>query len=223
MDWSNVTTEDLVDSLRQVDWKAKPRPLVEMMRSFTIPRNSRKWSSRVKCNTFYYRANYLGILSVMYLFNFYRNPGSLFALLLVMLSLLLLNDNFAIHLNDKLMRLVRRAAPPVAAKLRAIGRSGGGGALDGVGGVNSPGKTYYKSQVSILGVKRKTAVLFLSLFSLSLVYWTRAISKLLWATFIGFGFCLSHASLRTHNLKARLTSARQDFRAVWRGSSDYTL
>ena len=111
MDWSNVTAEDLVDSLRQVDWKASPRPLAEMMRNFTIPRNKRKWSSRLKCNTFYYRANYLGILSATYLVHFYRNPGSLVALILVMLSLMLLNDNFAILANDKLMYVSCRVYP----------------------------------------------------------------------------------------------------------------
>jgi len=34
---------------------------------------------------------------------------------------------------------------------------------------------------------------------------------------------LVHASMRTPNLKARLASAREEFRAVWRGYNDYTI
>ena len=34
---------------------------------------------------------------------------------------------------------------------------------------------------------------------------------------------LAHASMRTPNLKTRLASAREEFRAVWRGYNDYTI
>ena len=34
---------------------------------------------------------------------------------------------------------------------------------------------------------------------------------------------LIHATMRTPNLKARLASAREEFRAVWRGYNDYTI
>lgn len=209
MDWNNVTTEDMVDALRQIDWKARPRPLVEMVRNFTLPRSSKKLKSRLKCNVYYYRANYFLLVVFSYLLSFYRNPGSLAALAVGVVALLCVNDNFAIQTNDKLMRVIRKVYPPLAAKLRALARSVGG----------RPDKHIY-----ICGVKRKVAVIFLSLSTLVMMYVTSAVGSLLWATLVGFGCVLLHASLRTHNLKAKMVNARQEFRSVWREySTDYTL
>lgn len=52
MDWGNVTAEDLIDALREVDWSSPPRPLSEFFSRFTIPRSSSKWNSRLKCNLY---------------------------------------------------------------------------------------------------------------------------------------------------------------------------
>lgn len=47
------------------------------------------------------------------------------------------------------------------------------------------------------------------------VYRGRGVFALLAALIIGIGLPLAHASLRSPNLKARLASAREEFRAVW--------
>lgn len=52
MDWGNVTAEDLVDALREVDWSSPPRPVSEFFHRFTFPRSLAKWNSRVKCNLY---------------------------------------------------------------------------------------------------------------------------------------------------------------------------
>jgi len=106
MDWNNVTTDELVDALRQVDWKARPRPLVEMFRNLTYPRTGKRWRGRLKCNLYYYRTNYFGIVLLSYVHRFYLNPGSLVALVLFLAAVMCLNDNFANLANDKLMRVV---------------------------------------------------------------------------------------------------------------------
>ena len=208
MDWANVTGEDLIDALRQVDWKARPRPLAEMVRKFSIPTKSKKWTSRLKCNVYYYRANYFLMLLMAYLVNFYRNPLQLLGLLGLAGTLLCLNDNFATLMNDRLMRVIRKISPSTAVKLRSLARPTGG-RLD---------KSLY-----ICGFKRKYTVLFLGLLSCWLMYWTSALTSLLWTTLMGVSLIGAHASLRTHNLKAKMASAREEFRAVWRGGMDYTL
>jgi hypothetical protein len=52
MDWGNVTAEDLIDALREVDWSSLPRPLSEFFSRFTLPKSSSKWNSRLKCNLY---------------------------------------------------------------------------------------------------------------------------------------------------------------------------
>jgi len=50
MDWSNVTAEELVDALKEVEWTTPPRPLLEFFQKFTTPKTRAKWSARLKCN-----------------------------------------------------------------------------------------------------------------------------------------------------------------------------
>ena len=52
MEWGNVTGEELVDALREVEWSSPPRPLTEFFQRFTAPKNYSKWTSRLKCNIY---------------------------------------------------------------------------------------------------------------------------------------------------------------------------
>ena len=79
------------------------------------------------------------------------------------------------------------------------------------------------AQVFICGVPRATVVLSLTAASAALAYLTGAITTVLGALFLAAAVILTHASMRTPNLKARLASAREEFRAVWRGYNDYTI
>nr|CAB3461285.1 unnamed protein product [Digitaria exilis] len=58
MDWSAVTAEDLVDALREVDWSTPPRPVPEFFSRFTVPRSYSKWTSRLKCNLYYFAVTF---------------------------------------------------------------------------------------------------------------------------------------------------------------------
>jgi hypothetical protein len=82
----------------QVDWKA-PRPPGEFLSKFSPPKNTSKWVSRVKCNVYYYRTNYVFLLAVSFVFSFLRNPLALVALKIASLALLCLNDPFATGLR----------------------------------------------------------------------------------------------------------------------------
>lgn len=77
----------------QVDWFA-PRPIWEFFSKFSIPKNQTKWTSRLKCNVYYYRTNYLAILMLALLAVFIRQPLSLVASALSILGLLCFNDPF---------------------------------------------------------------------------------------------------------------------------------
>jgi hypothetical protein len=78
----------------QVDYFA-PRPLWEFFQKFTIPKNQTKWTSRLKCNVYYYRTNYLGVLVLALLVAFLWQPLSLLASALCITALLSFNDPFA--------------------------------------------------------------------------------------------------------------------------------
>jgi len=77
----------------QVDWLA-PRPVGEFFSKFSIPKNQTKWTSRLKCNVYYYRTNYLAVLVLALLAAFFRQPLSLLASGLSILALLCFNDPF---------------------------------------------------------------------------------------------------------------------------------
>uniref|UniRef100_A0A0E0PNF1 PRA1 family protein n=1 Tax=Oryza rufipogon TaxID=4529 RepID=A0A0E0PNF1_ORYRU len=154
MDWSAVTAEDLVDALREVDWSTPPRPVPEFFSRFTVPRSYSKWTSRLKCNLYYYRTNYF---------------------ILIMFIL--------VTFNEKVTRTVRQFSPHLAAKMRPP---------------ITPvlrGRPSSKRSIHICGRPRW---LFVLLFSAA---------------------TLLHASFRTPNLKARLNTFREEFRAVWRNYS----
>jgi hypothetical protein len=81
-------------TLHQVELQA-PRPLWEFCTKFSIPKNQAKWSSRAKCNAYYYRSNYLAILGLALLGALLRTPRALLGGALGLLALLCLNDPFA--------------------------------------------------------------------------------------------------------------------------------
>ena len=201
-----------------MDWQAKPRPAAEFFRSFQALEGQKKWLARAKCNVYYYRTNYLLILLASLLFFFFRNPASLVAIASAVFSLLLLNDTFATGFSDKAMKAVRKANPALAMKLRtAAGASGQ---------LGTPGTRRFP-RVRICGFPRHKVVAGAGACSALLIYITNTLFTLAYALVLASALILAHASFRTHNFKARLANAREDFRAVWRGYSDgvndYTL
>ncbi|KAK9800260.1 hypothetical protein WJX73_009395 [Symbiochloris irregularis] len=217
MDWGEVTFEEVLISLREVNWNQPPRPISEFFSSFSSPSTTQKLQTRLKCNAYYYRVNYAIILLAVLTVAFLRNLYALLAISTCALGLLCLNDTFAAALSDRLLRLIRNVYPPLALKIRA---SSGGHS-----GLGAPGKA--GRDVRIAGVKRGVVAAVILGSGLLMLYRTRALLYLAWALLLGDGGVLLHAGLRTPNLKARLGSAREEFRAVWRGytaqSHDYTL
>lgn len=83
----------------QVDWLVPPRPVWEFVSKFSIPKNQSKWASRLKCNTYYYRTNYLVLLSTALLLALLRRPLGLAAAVLGVAALMAFNDPFATSLK----------------------------------------------------------------------------------------------------------------------------
>lgn len=81
-------------TLPQADWAA-PRPLWEFCTKFSIPKNHTKWTSRLKCNAYYYRSNYLALLLLSASVALLRQPLALAGALLLVLGAMLLNEPFS--------------------------------------------------------------------------------------------------------------------------------
>ncbi|KAM0941379.1 putative prenylated rab acceptor P [Dioscorea sansibarensis] len=209
MDWGSVTTEDLVDALREVDWSSPPRPVSEFFSRFTVPRSYSKWNSRFKCNLYYYRTNYFILIVFILGMAFLRRPLAIVAALLTGLSVAFLNDSFAVTFNEKVTRTVRQVSPHLAAKLRPP--------------PITPvlrGRPSAKRSIHICGKPRWMFVLIFSAASCFLWFTSCRLLTVLWAFVIGLLATFLHASFRTPNLKARLNTFREEFRAVWRNYSE---
>ncbi|KAJ7529732.1 hypothetical protein O6H91_15G063400 [Diphasiastrum complanatum] len=201
MDWGNVTAEELVDALKEVEWSMPPRPLAEFFAKFTIPKSRAKWNSRFKCNLYYYRTNYFILVTLILVIGFIRNPLALIAVSLAGLSVACLNDSFAVAVSDRLTRLARRVSPPLAAKSGVRGRP-------------------LKGTVHICGRDRRYIISCIFAISALLWFLSSAFITVFGALAVGITLSWAHASFRTPNLKARLNSFREEFRAVWRGYSN---
>ena len=160
-----------------MEWRAKPRPVSEFLRlssgGFSAPGSRKKLSARVKCNAYYYRTNYALVLLAALALAAWRNPLGCAAVACALASALLLNDTFAVAFSHALMKAVRRAAPPLAAKIRL---HQAGGALQGGGG--GAGQ---RPRVLVLGQDRMRVAAGAAAFSLLLVWWTGAVYTLAFA------------------------------------------
>ena len=83
----------------QVEWSQPPQLPREFFGKFSLPSTQRKLETRLKCNTYYYRANYLLILVAALLVAFLRSPWALLATLAAMLGSLCLNNTFSVSLR----------------------------------------------------------------------------------------------------------------------------
>ncbi|KAG6758292.1 hypothetical protein POTOM_038632 [Populus tomentosa] len=284
MDWGNVTAEDLIGALKEIDWTSPPRPLNEFLSKFTIPRSYSKWSSRLKCNLYYYRTNYfililliLGVacilrplailataLSALAIAFFNdriftllgdigkdlkepsyatsaawgrgeqsrmitmekivcfrvvevvnddykgenRSPNKLSGIMCLKLAVVFSFSVFAASFGEKVTRTVRKFSPHLAAKMRPP---------------HMPvirGRPSAKKSVYICGQPRLLFVLLFSAASFLLWYSSGSLLYVSWAYAISIFVTVLHASFRTPNLKARLNTFREEFRAVWRNYSE---
>ncbi|KAG2335028.1 hypothetical protein Bca4012_016026 [Brassica carinata] len=208
MDWGNVTAEDLVDALREVDWSSPPRPMSEFFSRFTVPKSFAKWDSRLKCNLYYYRTNYFIMIVFILGLGFLTRPLAILSALLTALTVAFLNDSFAGSFSEKATRTIRRFSPQLAAKMRPP--------LAPV----IRGRPSAKRAIHICGQPRWVFVLIFSLVSFALWYISCGLFTVSLALLIGLLATVLHATLRTPNLKARLNTFREEFRAVWRNYSE---
>ncbi|CAN6804979.1 unnamed protein product [Brassica oleracea var. botrytis] len=208
MDWGNVTAEDLVDALREVDWSSPPRPLSEFFSRFTVPKSLGKWDSRLKCNLYYYRTNYFIMIVFILGLGFLTRPLAILSAFLTAVTVAFLNDSFAGSFSEKATRTIRSFSPQLAAKMRPP--------LAPV----IRGRPSAKRAIYICGQPRWVFVLISSLVSFALWYISCGLFTVSLALLIGLLATILHATLRTPNLKARLNTFREEFRAVWRNYSE---
>ncbi|KAH7423250.1 hypothetical protein KP509_12G046500 [Ceratopteris richardii] len=209
MDWSSVTLQELADAVKEADWWSPPRPLSEFFGIFSFPKSFSAFNSRLKCNLFVYRINYFFIL-VCFLLLFtgaVRSSVAFLGTILMVLAITCINDSFAMSVNEKVLKCARRIYPPLAAKLRATPTSAGRAGPS-------------KGTLHICGKERTHVVL--GMVSVSVLSWliTGLIKTLSFGVCLIFIGILLHATFRVPNLKARLNTFREEFRAIWRSYSD---
>ncbi|KAH0895455.1 hypothetical protein HID58_045023 [Brassica napus] len=239
MDWDNVAAEDVIEALREVEWSTPPRSLGEFFSRFAFPRSFSKWKSRLKCNLYYYRTNYFILVIFVLGLALITRPLAIVGAAFTALSIAFLNDSFyglssvisecfipavavlivhviirhpsigfAATFNEKLIRTIRLFSPHVAAKMRPPH-------MPVIRGRSAARKTVY-----VCGKPRWVfVVIFLTA---SLVMWFSSCGLLwvLYALLTSLTLVIVHASVRTPNLKARLNTFREEFRAVWRNYSE---
>ncbi|KAM5560234.1 hypothetical protein ABKV19_021416 [Rosa sericea] len=155
-----------------------------------------------------YRTNYFLLIVTILGLAFLTRPLAIVAAFLTALSIAFLNDSFAGTFSEKVTRSVRQFSPHLAAKMRPP--------LTPV----IRGRPSAKRAIFICGRPRWVFVLIFS--SVSFILWFVACGLLIvsWALSFGLLATLLHASFRTPNLKARLTTFREEFRQVWRNYSE---
>lgn len=216
MDWDDVTLEDLVDALKEVDWSIPPRPLGEFFGKFSVPKNDSKWEARFRCNLFYYRTNYVILVGSVFVLAFVRNPLALGAVSVTGLSVACLNDSFAITLSEKLTRAVRQISPPLGRRLQAPKVQ----APKSQAPVTRPQGRLRKRTVYICGQERRFFVAALASVGALLCWRSSAIVTVCGASIVALSLPMLHASFRTPNVKSRLNALQEDIRAALQGYKD---
>ncbi|KAF6142302.1 hypothetical protein GIB67_040009 [Kingdonia uniflora] len=155
-----------------------------------------------------YRTNYFLMIIFILGLGFLRRPLAIIASILTRLSIAFLNDSFAVTFNEKVTRTIRQFSPHLAAKMRPP---------------ITPvicGRLSSKRAIHICGRSRWMFVLVFSAGSCILWFTSCNLLTVPWAFVIGLLATILHASFRTPNLKARLNTFREEFRAVWRNYSE---
>lgn len=169
------------------------------MSNISLPKSQAKWASRLKCNAYHYRSNYLLIAAAALALTLLRNPLALLAALFTLMGLLCLNDPFALALNANIMKLVRLAHPATANRMKNYAAPAAALA----------GSRRSRPKYRIAALPRHLFITLLDALALLLLWRGAALLSLLLALLLALGLPLAHASLRAPNLKARLNSARQ--------------
>ncbi|CAH8323282.1 unnamed protein product [Eruca vesicaria subsp. sativa] len=208
MDWDSVAASDVIEALREVEWSTRPRSFPEFFSRFAFPLSLTKWMSRLKCNLYYYRTNYFLLLIFVLGLALITRPLAILGAALTALSLAFLNDSFAATFNEKMIRIIRLFSPHLAAKMRPP---------------HMPvirGRSATRKKVYVCGQPRLVFVLLGLTASFVLWFTSCGLLWVLYAFATALLMIILHASLRTPNLKARLNTFREEFRAVWRNYSE---
>ncbi|KAL0680631.1 hypothetical protein Bca4012_047478 [Brassica carinata] len=235
MDWDNVAAEDVIEALREVEWSTPPRSFGEFFSRFAFPRSFSKWKSRLKCNLYYYRTNYFILVIFVLGLALITRPLAIVGAAFTALSIAFLNDSFAATFNEKFIRTIRLFSPHLAAKMRPPhmpvirGRSAARKTVYVCGKprwvfvvIFLTGNLNTHHPLICINANKTDRVLVCLCIIASLVIWFSSCGLLwvLYALLTSLTLVIVHASLRTPNLKARLNTFREEFRAVWRNYSE---
>ena len=217
MDWESVSVSEVIAAMGEVEWRL--RPLGEFasfgQTGWSMP-TVKELGGRMKSNAYYYRTNY-GMLAVAVLILVMaRNLIGLASFFVFAGGLCLTQDSIALSTNEFLLKVVKKVHKPTALKLRALVSSTSSldGGLNAMGGSKKRGRA---QKLRILWLPRSIAVILILTIGLWFCYRTAALRSLAWSLILGLGLPLAHSCARKPNAKVKLSNAREEFRAVWRG------
>ncbi|KAF7024609.1 hypothetical protein CFC21_036929 [Triticum aestivum] len=233
MDGRPATADDVVEAMREFVWFPPPRPASEFFSRFSAPRSCSKWISRLECNLYYYGTNYF-ILILLIGMSFLQKPVAILTAFATGLSIAFFSDSFAVTSTNKVISIVRKFSPDLAAQMRpyindyliawfyyySFTRFLGELCLDCCQWHFSSvrhGRPSMKGSTHICGRPLSMWVFALFLFEVSCIFWASSCNFLIvpWELYVGLLVTLIHASFRERNLKGRLNRFRKEFREAW--------
>lgn len=234
MDWNNVSWWEVASALREAEWRQRPPPVSEFLQPnrFSLPKTRAKWSSRAKNNVFYYHFNYSIILCAVLSALFFRQPRAAAALALLALSAATtFNDTIAASLSAGVSSAAGFAAKRTGGRLGwRLSRGNAASTAPASTSLRQPlpGGKGGSQTGRFRRIIRRALSAMLTIVSLYVIFQAAALLRLVTGLVAGGAIVSTHATFRSPNLKARLGSARDEFRALWRGyqeidTIDYTL
>lgn len=95
------------------------RPWKEFISPLSLPPDSNRAVSRLKCNLLYYRNNYAQVVAGVTCLYLTRNPTGTISLAIITAGAVLYIDKVACTTSKKIMALLQRARPKAAARIQA--------------------------------------------------------------------------------------------------------
>ena len=203
MDWSSVSTSDIIEQLRlEKEWYKELRNPVDMLvHKYSLPQTRKAWITRLKCNLFHFRINYLLLLLLTSALVLLLRPLSLLYLSLAFVGLLVQNDQFATMTHHRLLKVARLINASYAVKLRVMASNSSSVAASGMSG---------RRKILIVTVHRDLFSAVVGGLGVLLLL----VSGTLWSLLFYFGLVLVlvalHASSRNPNLKARFNAVKEE-------------
>mmetsp|Transcript_22429 Transcript_22429/g.39796 ORF Transcript_22429/g.39796 Transcript_22429/m.39796 type:complete len:227 (+) Transcript_22429:40-720(+) len=214
MDWQNVNTKEFLNACRE-DEIGRLKPLVDFFSKFGRPIRIKQIPSRLKCNLYYYRLNYVLVGVILNTIFFITRPLGILSGLIWAFGVLCMNDPFAISVNEVVLRVLRKVSPRLASRARA--KAGSESIMSSYnGGMMASGSHRRKKAHYIAFLAQESFCMWCMGLSIAFFILIGGLKKAFIIFLLALTISAGHALMRPPNLRSRINNNRQEFRNVWR-------